>query len=219
MSVKEIYSVEMIEAYHANAWFINKHYAKRPPITIKCFGLFKEKKLIGVCNFGPSPNPHMNSIIEGYTCMELNRLIINEGEEKNTLSFFVSTSLKMLDKPAAIVSYADSGQKHHGYIYQATNWIYTGLSEGNAEFSKNGKKVHPRTLYSRFGSCGKQTGIENGYEVGMSTPKHRYFYFLGNKKEIADMKRKLTYPVLPYPKGENGRYDASYAPKVPFRLF
>ena len=220
ISVKDIYKVELIESSLANEWFIKKHYAKRPPITIHCFGLHKDNKLVGVCNFGPSPNPHLNTIIAGFPCMELNRLIINEGEGKNVLSFFVSQCLiKLPTKPVAIISYADSGQNHHGYIYQATNWIYTGMSGENMEYKKNGKNFHPRTLFSKYGSCGKDTAIENGYEVGNSTAKHRYFYFIGNKKEVKQMRQALPYPVLSYPKGQNGRYDASFTPKVQSKLF
>lgn len=59
---------------------------------------------------------------------ELNRLCVSEGLPKNALSWFVGQTFKMLPSPLALVSFADSGQNHHGYIYQATNWIYTGLS-------------------------------------------------------------------------------------------
>jgi len=58
--------------------------------------------------------------------LELNRLVIDEGSKKNVLSFFVSQTLKKLPCPNVVVSYADTSQNHHGYIYQATNWIYTG---------------------------------------------------------------------------------------------
>lgn len=49
--------------------------------------------------------------------------------------------------------------------------------------------------------------------------KHRYFYFIGNKNEIKVMKSKLNYPVLPYPKGNNQRYDASHKPLQQETLF
>ena len=39
----------------------------------------------------------------------------------------VSKCLKLLPRPMIIVSYSDTRQGHNGYIYQATNWIYTGL--------------------------------------------------------------------------------------------
>ena len=37
--------------------------------------------------------------------------------------------------------------------------------------------------------------------------KHRYFYFLGTRKQKQEMRDSLTYTVAPYPKGDNGRYD------------
>ena len=30
--------------------------------------------------------------------------------------------------------------------------------------------------------------------------KHRYIYLMGTKKEIKELKRKLRYKILPYPK-------------------
>ena len=56
--------------------------------------------------------------------------VINEGFERNTLSWFVGQALKLLEiEDLIIVSYADSGMKHCGYIYKATNWIYTGATK------------------------------------------------------------------------------------------
>jgi hypothetical protein len=48
---------------------------------------------------------------------------------------------------------------------------------------------------------------------------NRYFYFIGNKKQIAEMKKDFNYEVLPYPKGDNERYDAGYKPTVQMPLF
>jgi len=49
--------------------------------------------------------------------------------------------------------------------------------------------------------------------------KHRYFIFLGNKKDKAKMLKMLPYKIEPYPKGENIRYDATYKPSVQISLF
>ena len=49
--------------------------------------------------------------------------------------------------------------------------------------------------------------------------KHRYFYFLGNKTQKKQMLNNLKYKIMPYPKGENKRYDASYKPTVQTKLF
>lgn len=55
--------------------------------------------------------------------------------------------------------------------------------------------------------------------LGEYTKKHRYFQFLGNKKEVKKMKNELVYPVAKYPKGDNKRYDDSYNPNVQISLF
>lgn len=49
--------------------------------------------------------------------------------------------------------------------------------------------------------------------------KFRYMYLLGNKKEIKEMKLKFLFKPLPYPKGDNKRYDASYEPEIQTTLF
>ena len=49
--------------------------------------------------------------------------------------------------------------------------------------------------------------------------KYRYVYFLGNKRFKKKMRKLLKYPVLPYPKGENQRYNASYQPITQMVLF
>ena len=49
--------------------------------------------------------------------------------------------------------------------------------------------------------------------------KHRYFYFLGTRKQKQEMRDSLTYTVEPYPKGDNKRYDSSYNPNTQGLLF
>jgi hypothetical protein len=49
--------------------------------------------------------------------------------------------------------------------------------------------------------------------------KHRYFYFLGTRKQKKKMKNLLTYATKPYPKGDNKRYDSSYNPSTQGLLF
>ena len=49
--------------------------------------------------------------------------------------------------------------------------------------------------------------------------KHRYFYFVGNKKEKKEMRQNLAYQIEPYPKGDNKRYKADSKPDVQILLF
>lgn len=209
--------VVSIDSRNVREWFLYKHYAKRLPNSMYTFALYKEQKIIGVCNYGIPANSSF-----GNEFIELNRLVIDDDVEKNTLSFFLSKTLNMLPRPMKIVSYADTGKGHNGYIYQATNWIYTGLGSADTSWKKNGRIYHRKSLADKYGT-GKQEDLLNlGYEMIREKPKHRYFYILGNsKKEKKYLTKELLkrFNQLPYPKGENKRYDASFKPNTQTKLF
>lgn len=152
MSIKEKYFVKKIEKYKCKEWLLYKHYAKRMPSIQYSFGLYNfENILIGVCTFGMPPSATLQESICGLKykniVIELNRLIVNDGLEKNVLSFFVSKSINMLPKPKIIVSFSDANMNHNGYIYQATNFIYTGESSNTSKLiDKFGKEFHFRNI-------------------------------------------------------------------------
>lgn len=204
-------------------WLLYKHYAHRVPSVSFAFGLYEGNVMQGVCTFGVPASP---ALVKGAfggeyaSCFyELNRLVVNDGLPKNTLSWFVARCLEMMPRPSVIVSYADSGMGHHGYIYQATNWTYTGLSDAHKEYKLGETNSHSRHLFDAYGGINnaKAQGVE--MEVGERSRKHRYFYFLGNRREKKRMRSLLKYKVEVYPKGENQTYDASFAPHIQLTLF
>ena len=228
-SIKAVYNSECYE------WFLKKHYARRLPNINCAYGLYDSMNLLqGVCSFGrPMSHTLISGAVNGLyqdNFLELNRLVINEGLEKNVLSFFVSGCLNRLPKPSVVVSYADTSQGHHGYIYQATNWIYTGLSAKFKDYAVKGlENMHHSSIedsvgrYDKNKNIDKHTLLKEKYGDRLYTKerprKHRYFYFLGNKKDKSIMKDNLSYEIKPYPKGDNKRYDASYNPTVQGLLF
>ena len=124
----------------------------------------------------------------------------------------MSKSFKMIEKYMIIVSYADTSQNHTGYIYQATNWIYTGLSAKWTErFDPDNPNKHSKTV----------TETMDYYKLSVRDrpQKHRYVKFLGSKGFKKLMLSCLKYKTYPYPKGDNKRYDSSYEPKVQGKLF
>lgn len=240
MGIKEKYIIRSIDTEQCKEWLLYKHYAKRIPPISYSFGLYTTDLILqGICTFG-TPPIQMNSghciFNEGdirtrkedsnfyVETLELNRLCVNDGLEKNTTSFFVSGCLAMMPKPLCIVSFADQNQNHHGYIYQATNWIYTGMGEKGGKmvnFVMNGREYHGRGISEEQMKRDKykyddsktlqENWILNGGEIiDLSKGKHRYLMFLGSKKQKEEMKRKLKYQIQPYPKGQNDRYDSSY---------
>ena len=230
--MKNKYLVRSINSSETHEWFLKKQYLKRLPPISHSYGLYDYNlTLIGVASYG---RPAAHGVVKGAfngklmdNFLELNRLVINDGLPKNILSFFLSKSLNLLPKPQAIVSYADTSQGHHGYIYQATNWIYTGLSAKRKDYKLKG--VHnllSQSLLDREGrhmKKGKVAEMKLKYGDDLYTEhrprKHRYFYFVGNKKEKKEMRQNLAYQIEPYPKGDNKRYKADYKPDVQILLF
>ena len=198
--------VRPIQNFETESWILNKHYAKRMPSISFAFGLYDEGILVGVCTFGYPPNYNYNEgkcVFEDYKCLtlELNRLVVNDGLPKNSLSFFVSRCLKQLPKPSCVVSYADPNNGHHGYIYQATNWIYTGVSSAKHRYIfEDGSEFDIRRGIDKKGTVVDKILLE---------PTHRYLYLNGNKRDLKRMMSDLKLDSLPYPKGDNTNYDAS----------
>ena len=227
MDMKEKYSIKSIDNFQCKDWLIHKHYAKRIPPISYAFGLFDEFNILqGVVTYGTPVSSTLRNLWKNkYKLIELNRLVVNEGLEKNALSFFVAQSFQLLPKPHVLVSYADTSKNHHGYIYQATNWIYTGLSIPFKDIAVKGlENQHHSTIEdlvrgkeNRIEALKKMFGDRLYYME--RAQKHRYFYFIGNKREIKDMQKMMPYEKQPYPKGNNIRYDASYLPTVQGSLF
>lgn len=227
MKIPESYSVQPISFGDIKPWLLKRHYAHRIPPIIYAFGLYDMYGCLkAVCSFGrPVAHFLVKNVLGGSyqnNILELNRLCAEEGLERNTLSYFVSQCLHKLPPPMLIVSYADTSHNHHGYIYQATNWIYTGLSAAFKDYMVKGMEhLHQSSVMDSVGrSDGEQGhidkvkllrekyGFENVYMVERPR-KHRYFYFLGDKRQVRDMKKLFIYKQEPYPKGDNVRYDAS----------
>tara|TARA_R100000655_G_C2927556_1_gene183460 strand:+ start:129 stop:764 length:636 start_codon:yes stop_codon:yes gene_type:complete len=209
------YEVTSIKYDDCKEWLLYKHYAKRLCSISYAFGLFYNDILIGVCTFG---KPASNSLCIGVCgaenseyVYELNRLCVNDGLEKNSLSYFVSKCLKMLP-PMIVVSYADTSQNHHGYIYQATNWIYTGLS------AKRTERYDPENPNKHSKTCTESMSLKD-LKVRERPQKHRYIYFTGSKTQQKIWNNQLNYPKLSYPKGNNKRYDASYKTQTQLKIF
>lgn len=199
-------------------WLEKKHYAHLvPAILLHSFGLFIDNVLVGVCTYGVPPRMYNNGDnlfkrkIE-VPVLELSRLCVNEDLPKNSLSFFVSSTFKLFtERPLVLVSYADSNVGHHGYIYQATNWIYTGMTNHRRKFfDANGIEIHERTIFHRYKEVSEKVCLENNIRIEDQEGKHRYFQFLGSKTQRKVLSKEFKLDVLPYPKGDNQRYDSSY---------
>ena len=184
------YEVKKINYNDTKPFILNIHYAKRMPSISFAYGLFLSNELVGIVSYGSPASPSLCKGIAGKNnksfVIELNRLVLKYNL-KNEASMLVGKSLKLLPKPKIIVSYADTNQDHVGFIYQATNFYFTGTTKPRTDMAgKNGK-------HSRHHLGDKTKRI-------FRSAKHRYVYVIGNKKDKKKLFKELKYPILNYPK-------------------
>ena len=191
-----------------------KHYSRRASIFWAAFALVEDGKIEGVVVYGqPSPPIQKHAFKErDFRLYELSRLVV-QTKTKNAASFLVGRSLKMLEAPCAIISYADMEHSHCGIIYQATNWLYTGATVSHDKaYIIDGVRTHPMTLRDRGITNPTAWARENNIEMVKPMQKHRYFQVTGSKTQKARMLARLSYPVVSeYPKCDQKRYDDGLA--------
>jgi hypothetical protein len=191
---------------------LRHHYSNRTVGAKRCFGLRIESDLVGCVVYS---QPASYTLCKGVCgdefkpfVIELARLVITT-QERNAASFLIGNSLALLGD-AVVVSYADCNDHvgHVGYVYQATNWLYTGT--GTAE----PKWADPRTgeivSYTRrhVDLKAKAIGLHWSELVKVKQAgKHRYVTFAGSKRFRKLARKALRYPVAPYPKGDSRRHE------------
>lgn len=201
-----------IKSEETYPWLLQKHYAKRLPMIMYAFGLYEKNELIGIVTYGLPGSPMVARGICGKEyeskVVELNRLCLLNND-KNQASYLVANSMKLLPKPTIVISYADTGQGHVGYVYQACNFIYLGLSVKRTNWNIKGQEhKHNRHLAQGMTLEVLKEKYKNDFYYSERSQKHRYVFICGNKQQKKELTRLLKYEIQPYPKGESNRYDA-----------
>lgn len=167
-------------------------------------GVWESSKFIGCVLFargatGELLTPYGLNQIEG---CELVRIAL--GRHANPVSRIVKIALRMVVVACPglrlVVSFADPSKGHHGGVYQAGGWIYSGDSAPSSMYQdKSGKLWHERMI--------SPTGFKKvfGKYRNVLTPaeckrirlpgKHRYLMPLDE-----EMRAKIAPLAKPYPK-------------------
>lgn len=202
---------EMIKKYHYSNSCGNLKFAF-------CFKYDKDIKNI-IAYSSPIGRLVCQEIWENGNCdntLELIRMISIEPKPKNLESYCIHKTFDYIKKNMPnykiIVSMADNSVGHHGYCYQASGFIYYGQSSKHKEHFVDGKRIHERTLFSQYGTT-KSNELKEilrdrySYKEQDET-KSRYYYIISqNKKEKKEIMKKIKVKSLPFPKGDNKRYD------------
>lgn len=195
---KEI-ELKVIPAKIANDFIKKHHYSgKVVPNSTLHFGAFLDGKLHGVMSYGASINKKgtMN-LVEGTgwnEFIELNRMAFDEYLPRNSESYCIAKSIKLIKKNAPqikwIISFADGTQCGDGTIYRASNFVLTDIRKNEALKinPETGEKVHTITAYHKMIKDFKNWDAIEGYQL-------RYIYFIDKS-----CKDKLTVPIIPFSK-------------------
>ena len=199
-------TVQPIPARIAGELIRQHHYTGTMPGGTKLsFGAFGGTRLLGVITLGVGPT-NAFALVDGAEpddCLTLTRLWLADELPANSESMIIGMVLravKVQTDVGFLITYADPGYGHVGTIYQATNWLYTGVSQASPLYDLgDGQLHHSRSLGASYGSHSLSHFEKCGVVVKRipQPGKHRYIYFLDKR-----WRSRLRVPVLPYPKRE-----------------
>ncbi len=229
------YTVRLVEDdATAKRYVTANHYSGSYVSALWRFGLYRDGQLVGIAVFsnpggGPavltSVLPELTPCVES---MELGRFFLAQDEPGNTESWFLARCLDYLTMVGvrAVVSFADPMPRqmhdgtivapgHVGWIYQATNALYTGrsvartlwllpdgtvLNETAKQKIRDQKQGHryAEKMLIRWGAQPMRAGQDPkmwlrqaGYDAGVRLFRHygchRYVFLLGTRRERRDV--------------------------------
>jgi hypothetical protein len=185
---------------------VRHHYSGTLPASTKTsFGVMLNGRLLGAMTFGVGPFYGYKLVNEATPddVVTLTRLWLSDELPKNSESKVLGIALRSLKRNTSlkfVLAYSDPAAGHLGTIYQATNWLYTGLSSAVPLYDiGDGTLHHSRSLAHQLGSHSIRYLTSKGISVRTvpQSAKYRYIYFLDES-----WRSRLTVTVLPYPKKE-----------------
>jgi hypothetical protein len=204
-------------ATHAAAKYAceNWHYSRSVPVPpLVKVGAWEDGRYVGVVMFSRGAN---NNLLKpfGLTQVqgcELTRIALTSHAAPVSRIARLAIAFLKRNSPSLrlIVSFADPSEGHHGGIYQAGNWTYTGKQPATVEYiAPDGKQWHGR-MVSKDGRIKVQGIYRKCWRIDQCTPvekpgKHRYLMPLD-----AEMKKQILPLAKPYPK--RARSTESSAP-------
>lgn len=182
------------------------HYSRSYPAGVsERYGVWEDGRFIGAVIFGTGNNHRIGSPygLQQEQTRELVRVALDDHQV--TVSHILSRTIRMFrvqfPDVRLLVSYADPVHGHHGGIYQASNWTYTGRQTAHSitAIRINGELLHERTAASRYGTNRMALLREIDPEAHRVKLPRKHVYALGLDRK---MRRMLSAKSEPHPKKE-----------------
>ena len=181
------------------------HYSRSlPPPPHNRIGVWEGGCFVGCVLFARGATPELLSSYGLPTTGGCELVRVALGTHSAPVSRIVSIALKLLKQRSPglrlVVSFADPAEGHHGGIYQAMGWIFSGDSDESVEYiGPDGKRWHGRMVsptglkkvYGRYRPVFRPCECERIDRPG----KHRYLFPLD-----PEMRARILPLAKPYPK-------------------
>lgn len=214
--------VKVIPSKIANPFMKRHHYSGKVVNNSNLhFGCFLDGELHGVMSYGPSLDKRKIMGLVRDTnwneFLELNRMAFDDYLPRNSESYCIGKSLRLIRKNAPqikwVISFADGCSCGDGTIYRASNFILTAIKENsNLCQLPTGEKIHKMTLESNPTSPRLELGGKSYYDITggrfdfrkyvahvggviLKGFQLRYIYFIDKKSRAS-----LTVPEIPFSK-------------------
>ena len=212
--------LRVIPSKVANPFIKTHHYSGKVVNNSNLhFGAFLDGTLHGVMSYGPSMDKSKIQKLVRDTgwneFMELNRMAFNECLPRNSESYCIAQSIRLIKKNAPqikwIISFADGCSCGDGTIYRASNFVLTDIRENhNLCQLPNGQKIHKMTLESNPTQPRPELGGKSYYDITdgrynfkkyvevvggviLTGYQLRYIYFID-----PSARERLTVPEIPF---------------------
>lgn len=214
--------IKVIPSKIANPFMKAHHYSGKV-VNNSClhFGCWLDGDLHGVLSYGPSlDKSKIISLVEGTgwnDFLELNRMAFDDYLPRNSESYCIGKTIRMIRKNAPnvkwIISFADACSCGDGTIYRASNFVLTGIKENkNLCLLPSGDKIHKMTLESNPLASRKELDGKSYYDITggkydfkkyvdyvggviLNGYQLRYIYFIDKNYQ-----KRLTVPIIPFSK-------------------
>ena len=191
--------IKVIPAKIANDFVKEHHYSGKVVANSQLhFGAFLDGRLHGVLQYGPSMDKRkVMSLVEGTEWngfVELNRMAFDDYLPRNSESYCIGATLRMIRKQAPqikwVISFADGAQCGDGTIYRASNFVLTGITPNKTILElPTGERIAALT-FENNPNCPP-------HREGVQAPRHprQVSHTQGLDQPRREVRRRLPTPI------------------------
>lgn len=221
--VREISYADAQNLILANEWLGNMG------TTEFSFGLYFGDHLAGVACFGRTAGTKVAESVCGaehaHRVATLCRGACVHWAHPHSASFLINAACREMARGKnynLFIGYSDFQAGEIGTVYQASNWLYCGMTSPTEKFRTPSGEVKDARLisaysrdriggtlkYKRSRAEQKQMMMEEGHEFFREeNGKHRYVGIYGDRRIKRILRKALRWEILPYPKRESSPED------------